>query len=182
MGDRRAERSKTYLLVRLSYTPISAGFLGVDLVSFVSPLVRLSLSSCFPFPRPTFLCPCLDCAHHTPSTSYFTSTGCFCRVVPPSTPSVCILFTNVIPLICVFIVVPRIPRRIQPGHCAPSSSTFFWLFAVPPIASLVVQYFRFPLICLYSPTLCLFLNLYNCNHAMVYQPIGLSASRCAACE
>lgn len=95
----------------------------------------------------------------------------------PSTPSVCILFTNVIPLICVFIVVPRIPRRIQPAHCAPSS-TFFWLLAVPAIAPFVVQYFRFPLICLYSPTLCLFPNLYNCNRAMVYQPIGVAASRC----
>ena len=50
------------------------------------------------------------CAHHTPSSSYFASTGRFYRVcyLAPLW-HVLVFLTNAVPLIRVFIVVPRIP-------------------------------------------------------------------------
>ena len=74
------------LFVLLSYAPIGVVSLGVDLVSSVPPLVRTALFSrhpAFPLPRPPVLCPCLDSAHymhHIPSSSYLTSTSCFCQI------------------------------------------------------------------------------------------------------
>jgi hypothetical protein len=84
--------------------------------------------------------------------------------VPHSTPLVCNP-TNVIPF-RVFIVVPRIPWRIQPALPPPS-----FLVAHRSCHSFfaILCFCLFPLICLNSPTLCLFPNLYYCNHAIVYQ-------------
>ena len=50
------------------------------------------------------------CAHHTPSSSYFASTGRFYRVcyLAPLW-HVFVFLTNAVPLIRVFIVVHRIP-------------------------------------------------------------------------
>lgn len=73
-------------IVRLSYAPIGVVSLGIDLVSSVPPLVRTALFSrhpAFPLPRRPVLCPCLDSVHymhHTPSSSYLTSTSCFCQI------------------------------------------------------------------------------------------------------
>ena len=78
VGDRRAERRKICVFIRLSYTPISVASLGVD--SSPRLFSAYFLSSCFPVPASQVLCPCLDCVYYTPSSSYFTSTSCFCRV------------------------------------------------------------------------------------------------------
>ena len=143
-GIQRVERRKFYLFVQLSYTlPVS---LRLALAWFLpSPrLCAYHSSFCFPVPVSHVLFrPCLDCAHHTPLFSYFTSTGCFHRACCLTCVWFVLSLTSFL-LIRVFIVVPRIPRRIQP---APSVPPTFIPFGCLP--------FHFEFCCAYSRFFCL---------------------------
>lgn len=153
------------------------------MLAWFLPSPRLYLSSfCFPVPVSHVLFgPCLDCGSSHPLFSYFHAYWLLSPGVLLNMCLVCNLPINVIPFnSCIYRGPADTLTHTTSPHCAPS---FILFGCLPFLFEFCCAYFRFfcllPLICLNSLTLRLFPNLYNCNHAMVYQPIGF-ASQCAS--
>ena len=91
--------------------PVCVVSLGVDFASFISLLVRLSLVIQLSRSRIPH-----RCTHHTPSSSYFTSTGCFFGVCPLGR----LWLVCIISLIRVFTVVRDIYNQFTVPLLPPS--------------------------------------------------------------